>query len=107
VFEGLIRALAHCVAVGASPTKRLFINALLKVAATFSSSKVVQRIRFVEADEVKDVVDEAKMPEKYGGQRGPDSRQWIQSRLQKFPLPATSGTMPSVGGGDGSNGGSE
>ena len=95
---------ARCVAVGASPTKRLFINALLKVAATFSSSKVIQRIGFVEADEVKDVVDEAKLPEKYGGQHGPDSRQWIHSRLQNFPLPATSGPMPSVGGGEAGGG---
>jgi hypothetical protein len=81
----------------------LFINALLKLVATFSSSKVVQRIRFVEAEEVKEVVDVEKMPEKYGGQAGPspDSREWIRSRIQAFPLPAGSGTMPPVGGGGG------
>ena len=38
----------HFFIIGASPTKRLFINALLKVVATFSSSKVIQRLRFVE-----------------------------------------------------------
>jgi hypothetical protein len=68
-----------------------------------------KRIRFVEADEVKDVVDVEKMPEKYGGRPGgcpPDaSRDWIRRRLQSFPLPVASGSMPAVGGGGGGGGG--
>jgi hypothetical protein len=77
--------------LGASATKRLFINALLKLVAAFSSSKVIQRVSFVEIDAVQQEVPMERMPAKYGGQPSSvapqHTRAWVERRLAAFPLP--------------------
>jgi hypothetical protein len=75
---------------GAGQIKRLFINALLKVAAFFSKQKVLDRIAFATLEMVLDEIPIASAPVYVGGNGGnvEDLGVWVKGRLDHFTVPA-------------------
>ena len=72
----------HFYIVGASALKRLFVNALLKLAALFTSVKVIKRIRFCDVEEVLTAVQRDQLPACFGGQDHGSEREWVMARLR-------------------------
>jgi len=68
--------------------KRTLINSAIYIASLFVSEKVLGRIRFVTAEEIKKIVPLASMPRYEGGQGGgvSDVSSWVQSRLEHFKI---------------------
>lgn len=77
----------HFYIMGATWFKRLAINALLKFAAVFSNSKVIERIRFVDLEEVTVQVGAASLPAEYGGddRSAVSTSEWVAARLVAYP----------------------
>lgn len=76
--------------LGAGFLKRAVINALLALVSLFTSEKVLDRVRFVELDKVKECVDQASLPVYQGGQGGgmqsdEELLRWVRARLGEFP----------------------
>eukprot|EP01038_Epipyxis_sp_PR26KG_P009617 gene9617-12950_t len=76
--------------LGANFVKRFLINSIITIASYFTSEKVIDRIRFVDIDEVKDEIDDESMPIHMGGQGGGISDDvellsWVKSRIKNFP----------------------
>eukprot|EP00941_MAST-03F_sp_MAST-3F-sp1_P000206 g206.t1 len=70
--------------VGASFVKRLFINALLRFASLFSNAKVLERLRFVEMDSVREKIADSEMPEYLGGEKRKEVDEWVLDRLRNW-----------------------
>ena len=77
----------HFYIMGATWFKRLAINALLKFAAVFSNSKVIERIRFADLEEVTVQVGAASLPSEYGGddRSTVSTSEWVAARLAAYP----------------------
>lgn len=73
--------------LGTSFIKRVVINAIISFASLFTSEKVIDRIRFVELDEVRASVADESLPAYIGGGGGglhsqEDLLCWIRQRLR-------------------------
>lgn len=74
----------HLFIVGASWGKRVFINAMIRFASVFSSSKILGRVRFVEIDSVRDEIPEASMPHYLDGEKRSSVSEWVRTRITAF-----------------------
>jgi hypothetical protein len=82
---------------GASKTKRIVINALIKVASLFAKEKILKRIKFVSVAEAMEQYPAKGYPNylpggqgRQGGGKGDESRnvmEWTQQRIDSFPVP--------------------
>lgn len=68
--------------------KRTLINSAIYIASLFVSEKVLGRIKFVEAEDIKKIIPHASIPRYEGGDGGgvDDVSSWVRSRLEKFKL---------------------
>lgn len=71
----------HFFIVDATFIKRIFINALIKFAALFSSAKVLKRIRFVERSEVEKVIPTDRLPAIYDGPMNQPGFEFVMERF--------------------------
>lgn len=74
---------------GANSIKRFFINGLISIAALFTKQKILDRIRFVDIEEVLKEVPIKNAPVYVGGEGGgiSDLNEWVRYRLDQFPIP--------------------
>lgn len=74
---------------GASKTKRLIINGLIKIASLFTKQKIIGRIKFVSMEQAMDILSKESGPKYLGGGGGgiDDVYEWTKMRCESLPIP--------------------
>ena len=72
--------------LGTNLITRAFINGLIAFASLFAKNKVIARIRFAKVDEIAGRFGRSALPQIHGGSPTPPTPEWVQKRLDAFPL---------------------
>lgn len=76
--------------IGAGLLRRIVINAAIRFASIFTKEKLVERLKFVEVDEVISHIPHGSLPTYLGGACPVTTLEqqisWLQNRLLSFPL---------------------
>jgi hypothetical protein len=74
---------------GASPTMRIVINGLIRIASLFTKQKILQRIHFVSLEQAMESIPKQSGPAYLGGGGGgiEDLVEWTKRRYESLPVP--------------------